>query len=81
MTRENDDRASTKRGAIAWIAALTVSALLVLSFELNRHHYAASKTSARIGAAILIWVALAAIIRFVVFLARRLIQGSPQNAR
>jgi hypothetical protein len=81
MTLEREHRAKAKSSAIAWIGALAVSAVIVLSFELNRHHYAASKVSARVGAAILIWLALAVIFRFVVFVVKRLMRGSPQSAR
>jgi hypothetical protein len=81
MTLEHEDRAKAKSRVIAWIGALAVSAVIVLSRELNRHHYAASKVSARIGAAILIWLALAVIFRFVVFVVMRLMRGSPQSAR
>jgi hypothetical protein len=80
MTLEHENRAKAKSSVIAWIGALTVSAVMVLSFELNRHHYAASKVSARIGAAILVWLALAVIFRFVVFVVMRLMRGSPQSA-
>lgn len=78
MTPENEASEKTKNSAVAWIASLSVSALLVLSFELNRHHYAASKVSARIGAAVLVWLALGVIFRFIVFVVARMTRRSPQ---
>jgi hypothetical protein len=81
MAAENDNSTRTRSGLSAWFAASTVSAAIVLSIELNRHHYAAHKVGARVAAAILIWLALGVIFRFFVFLAMRVRRQSPQDVR
>jgi hypothetical protein len=62
-----------QKNLLAWLAAIMVSTALVLPSELNRHHYAAHKLGPRIVAGVLIWVAIATIVRLVIFLGARLV--------
>jgi hypothetical protein len=67
------------RNVAWWLVALTVSGLLVGRVELHRRHYASPHLAIRIIGGIVVWLGLAALIRFVVFLGvtghRRLRRG------
>lgn len=60
-----------RNAAAPWLVSMLIGAVLILLIELGKHHYAAHKTSGRIGGAILIWVLITLVIRFIVFLADR----------
>lgn len=62
-----------QRNVLAWLAAVAISAAIVLPSDLNRHHYAAHKLGPRIVAGVLIGVALATILRLVIFVGARLL--------
>ena len=71
--REARSTPSTPLGTIVpWAISLLISAAVVLPIELGRHHYSSHKTSIRVIAALLIWVAIAALIRFLVFIFDRI---------
>jgi hypothetical protein len=60
-----------RHAVIPWIVGLAVSAVIVLPVALKhpRHHYT---LGARIVGALLIWIAIAALIRLLVFVVDRL---------
>jgi hypothetical protein len=60
--------ANPRREALApWFVALVLSGVLVLLLELNRRKPDHHAIGIQIGAGVLIWIALATIIRFIVF--------------
>jgi Family of unknown function (DUF6159) len=61
----------TMKSVWPWLASAAIGGAIVLLWELNKHHYAAHRLSARILAAIMVWLALAALVRFVIWLASR----------
>jgi hypothetical protein len=62
---------SSRNAAAPWLVSMLIGGVLILLIELGKHHYAAHNTSGRIGGAILIWVMITLVIRFVMFLAER----------
>jgi hypothetical protein len=67
-----------RTGVIEWLVSVAISAAIVLPAELTRHHFASHRLSARIGGAILVWIAVATVIRFIMFFGTKLGARSPQ---
>ena len=69
FSSEPERRTRWGRSALApWFVTLVISGLLLLPVELDRHKVGHNTLGGKIAGGIIVWVGIAAIFRFVVYL-------------